>query len=202
MSLPARPIHPVATATAVRNAQPAPTPASDPRRTLRALEQPQPARRPRLLYGIIAVGGALAIAAAQMGLSILTTQGSYEVAGLTSQQRQLDWERQMLADDVAGLSSPQYLAANASALGMVVGQMPNHLRLSDGAIAGTGEGAGNSSSVHALSRAAVSNAHVSGVPLVTDVTASLATGTAVDDALLNITTPPPITDGLPTPATH
>src|SRR5690606_27580552 len=97
MSLPARPLgwapHPAA------------APASDPQRTLRALEQPQPGRRPRLLYGIIAVGGALAIAAAQMGLSILTTQGSYEVAALTTQQRQLDWDRQMLADQVAGLSS-------------------------------------------------------------------------------------------------
>lgn len=194
MSLPARPLgwapHPAA------------APASDPQRTLRALEQPQPGRRPRLLYGIIAVGGALAIAAAQMGLSILTTQGSYEVAALTTQQRQLDWDRQMLADQVAGLSSPQYLAANASALGMVVGQMPNHLRLSDGAIAGTGEGAAGRSAVNALSRAAVGNALVSGVPLVTDSSASLATGTAVDEALQNITTPLPITDGLPTPATH
>lgn len=194
MSLAARPIE--------WTTDPAAAPASDPRRTLRALDQPQRARRPRLLYGIIAVGGALAIAAAQMGLSILTTQGSYEVAALTSQQRQLDWERQMVADDVAGLSSPQYLAANASALGMVVGQMPNHLRLSDGAIAGTGEGAADRSAVQALSRAAVGNALVTGVPLVTDATASLDTGVAVDDALQNITTPVPITDGLPTPATH
>lgn len=179
-----------------------PAPASTPQRTLRALEQPQPRRRPRLLYGIVAVAGALAIAGAQMGLSILTTQGSYEVAALTSQQRELDWQRQMLADDVAGLSSPQYLAANASALGMVVGQMPNHLRLSDGTIAGSGKSAADRSSVQALSRAAVGNALVSGVPLVTDPQASLESGTTVDDALLNIPTPPPITDGLPTPSTH
>ena len=39
----------------------------------------------------------------------------------------------MLYDDVAGLSSPQYLAANASALGMVINESPNYLRLSDGA---------------------------------------------------------------------
>jgi len=183
-------------------ARPATAPASTPQRTLRALEQPQPSRRPRLLYGIVAVAGALAIAGAQMGLSILTTQGSYEVAALTSQQRELQWQRQMVADDLAGLSSPQYLAANASALGMVVGQMPGHLRLSDGAIAGSGKGAADRSSVHALSRAAVGNQLVSGVPLVTDPQASLDSGTTVDDALLNIPTPPPITDGLPTPATH
>ncbi len=183
-------------------ARPLPTPASDPQRTLRALERPQQVRRPRLLYGIIAVSGALAIAAAQMGLSIATTQGSYEVSALTSQQRELDWQRQMVADDIAGLSSPQYLAANAAALGMVVGQMPGHLRLSDGAISGGGAGAANRSSVQALSRAAVGNALVSGVPLVTDPQASIEGGTSVDDELLNIPTPPPITDGLPTPTTH
>lgn len=183
-------------------ARPLPAPASDPRRTLRALERPQPARRPRLLYGIIAVAGTLAIAGAQMGLSIATTQGSYEVSALTSQQRELDWERQMVADDIAGLSSPQYLAANAAALGMVVGQMPGHLRLSDGAVSGGGTGAADRSSVQALSRAAVGNALVSGVPLVTDPQASIAGGTTVDDELLNIPTPPPITDGLPTPTTH
>ena len=104
---------------------------------------------------------------------------------------------------VAGLSSPQYLAANASALGMVVGQTPNYLRLSDGAIVGTGKAASSSSSVHALSRAAVTNALVSGVPLVTDPDASLQSGVTVDQTLLlNTPTPPAIADGLPTPATH
>lgn len=181
----------------------APVPQHTPGRTLRALDAPLPARRPRLLYGIVAVGGALAIAAAQMGLSILTTQGTYEMSSLTKQQRALAWETQMLQDDVAGLSSPQYLAANASALGMVVGQTPNYLRLSDGAIVGTGGAASSSSSVNALTRAAVTNALISGVPLVTDPDASLESGATVDQTLLlNTPTPPAIADGLPTPATH
>ncbi len=49
------------------------------------------------------------------------TQTSYELSALTSQQRDLDWQKQMLQDDVAGLSSPQYLAANAQAMGMLTG---------------------------------------------------------------------------------
>ncbi|HYP74193.1 MAG TPA: hypothetical protein VEP72_08890 [Microbacterium sp.] len=170
---------------------------------LHALERPLPRRRPRVLYGVIAVGGALLIGAAQMGLSILTTQSSYELSSLTSQQRGLDYQKQMLGDDVAGLGSPQYLAANAEALGMMVGQPPSYLRLSDSAIVGTGAGVAGASAVNALSKAAVGNALVAGVPLVSDPNASLGAGASVlDDAILNTTTPPAIADGLPTPATH
>jgi len=173
---------------------------------LRALERPLPRRRPRVLYGIVAVGGALLIGAAQMGLSILTTQSSYELSSLTSQQRGLDYQKQALTDSIAGLSSPQYLAANAAALGMVTGQAPTYLRLSDSAIIGTAAGSNGSSAVNALTQAAVANALVSGVPLVSDPSASLTSGASVADeaiaATIDMSTPPAIADGLPTPATH
>lgn len=181
-------------------------PRPDRERRLQALERPQTRRRPRMLYGIIAVAGAVLIGAAQMGLSILTTQSSYQLADLTSQQRTLDYQKQMLTDSIAGLSSPQYLAANASALGMVTGQAPTYLRLSDAAIIGTAAGTGGASSVNALSQAAVANALVAGVPLVADPAASLAGGkSAADEAIAasaDTSTPPAIADGLPTPATH
>ena len=138
-----------------------------------------------------------------MGLSILTTQTSYELSALTSQQRDLDWQKQMLQDDVAGLSSPQYLAANAQAMGMLTGQAPTYLRLSDNAVIGTAAGLSGASAINALTQAAVGNALVSGVPLAGDPAASLGGGASVvDDAIVNTTTPPAIADGLPTPATH
>ncbi len=176
----------------------------EPERRLQALERPQVRRRPRLVYGVIAVGGALLIAGAQMGLSILTTQSSYELSTLSAQQQNLDWQKQALQDSIAGLSSPQYLAANAEALGMVTGQAPTYLRLSDNAIIGTAAGLTGGSAVNALSKAAVSNALVSGKPLVGDPAASLGAGGAavVDQAIVNTPTPPTIADGLPTPATH
>lgn len=180
-------------------------PARQPRpgRRLRAVERPLPARRPRLVYGVVAVTGAVLIGAAQMGLSILTTQGSYELSALSAQQRDLSWQEQMLRDQVAGLSSPQYLAANASALGMVTGEPPTYLRLSDAAIIGTGAFASGVSAVDALRSAAVGNDLINGVPLVTDPAASLAQGASVaDEAIANTTTPPAIAEGLPTPATH
>lgn len=181
-------------------------PRREPARRLQALEQPQPQprRRPRLVYGIIAVTGALLIGGAQMGLSILTTQSSYELSTLSDQQRDLDWQKQMLQDSIAGLSSPQYLAANAEALGMVTGQAPTYLRLSDNAIIGTAAGLTGASAVNALSKAAVGNALVSGQPLVGDPAATLGGGTTsvVDKAIVDTPTPPAIADGLPTPATH
>ncbi len=163
----------------------------------------QPRRRPQRAFGIIAVAGALAIAGVQMGLSIVTTQDAFEVKNLTAQQRDVNYQKNILEDEVAGLSSPQFLAANAAALGLVAGGEPSYIRLSDGATLGPKTGASEASSIEALSRAAVSNALVAGVPLVTDPEASLDTGVSIDKKLLADTpTPPSITDGLPTPATH
>jgi hypothetical protein len=177
-----------------------------PARRLRVVDAPARRRRPKLLYGVVAVIGAFLIAAAQMGLSIMTTQGSYELAALTKEQRDLTYEKQMLYDDVAGLSSPQYLAANASALGMVIDESPSYLRLSDGAILGASQVALGSSSVDALGRAAVPNALITDTPLVTEPDATIAgpptvvEETPADGGVSN--TPPPLTDGLPTPSTH
>ena len=200
---------------------PAPSRWEEARRRLRLLEAPA-RRRPRLLYAIIAVGGAITIGAAQMWLSVLTTQGSYELSALRNTQRELGWQSQMLYDDVAGLSSPQYLAANASALGMVINESPNYLRLSDGAILGAGQVALGASSVDAIGRAGVPNALITDTPLVTEPDATIAgspvvvaetnpdgtvaDGTTADDAATDgvaiANTPPALTDGLPTPSTH
>jgi hypothetical protein len=183
----------------------APTREASPRR-FRVVAAPVARRRPRLAYGIVALAGALAIGAAQMTLSILTTQGSYELSTLSQQQRQLTWQKQILFDDVAGLSSPQFLAANASALGMVIDESPNYLRLSDGAILGSGQAAVGASSIDAIGRATVPNALITDTPLVTDPAATIQ-GAPVDtvatpDGTSVSNTPPPITDGLPTPSTH
>ncbi|AZC13755.1 MULTISPECIES: hypothetical protein [unclassified Microbacterium] len=173
-------------------------------RRLRPVEQTVPGarRRPRLAYGIVAVVAALAIAGVQMMLSILTTQSSYEISSLTQQQSELQWQRQMLSDDVAGLSSPQYLAANAAALGMVIEESPNYLRLSDGAVLGPGIAAEGGVSIDALGRGSVANNLIADRPLVTEPDATIqgAPVASTGDGLTD--TPPPVADTLPTPATH
>lgn len=195
--------------TDLAHALPLRRPATEPSRRLHVVDAPARRRRPKLAYGIIAVGGAVAIALAQMGLSILTTQSTYEVAALQQQQRNLTYEKQMLYDDVAGLSSPQYLAANAAALGMVINESPSYLRLSDGAVVGAGAPAADGSTVDAINRGAVQNALISDRPLVTDPGATIqgvpmtaTEGSADAGASTGSATPPPITDGLPTPATR
>jgi hypothetical protein len=177
-----------------------------PARRLRAVEAPARRRRPKLLYGVVAVMGAFLIAGAQMALSIMTTQGSYELSTLSSQQRDLTFQKQILYDEVAGLGSPQYLAANASALGMVIDESPSYLRLSDGALLGAGEVSYGRSSVDAIGRGVVPNALIADTPLVTAPDATIKGKKVVpvapveDGGVAN--TPPPITDGLPTPSTH
>ncbi|MFE7844645.1 hypothetical protein ACFUTX_05535 [Microbacterium sp. NPDC057407] len=179
---------------------------SEPQRRLRAVEAPVRRRRPKLLYGVVAVLGAFLIAGSQMALSIMTTQGSYELSALKQEQRDLTYQKQILYDDVAGLSSPQYLAANAAALGMVIDESPSYLRLSDGALLGAREVSLGSSSVDAMGRGAVPNALISDTPLVTAPDATIEGKPAApvepveDGGVAN--TPPPITDGLPTPSTH
>ena len=171
---------------------------------LRPVEHVGRRRRPRVAYALTALLGALAIAAAQMGLSIATTETTYRVSELTQQQRELTWQKQELYDDIAGMSSPQYLAANAASLGMVINQSPTYLRLSDGAIIGSKKPAGYTSSVSALSKGAVGNALVSDTPLVTTPSATMqgVTETKADVDAATTALPPPITDGLPTPTTR
>lgn len=174
-----------------------------PARRLRAVEPSAPQRRPRVLYGIVAVAGAGAIVFAQMGLSIATTQGSYTLADLSEKQQALAWQAQLLEEEVAGLDSPQYLAANAAALGMVVEQAPAYLRLSDGAVTGVPAPATGSSNVNPLSASTVPNSLVAHVPLVTDPSGSITSGQAIAQSVpVNPQTPPPIADALPTPTTH
>lgn len=190
----------------------APRTQRDPQRGLRALESPARRRRPRVLYAIIAVCGAFGIAAGQMGLSIAMTQGVYQEQALERQLTALTYEKQSLTEAITGLSSPQYLAANASALGMVVGEPPSYLRLSDGAVLGSGEAATWASSVDAIGRGSVPNSLVSDAPLVTAPGATIggvpvapaeeADAAAGDPAAPAAPEPPALSEGLPSPVTR
>ncbi|HWI32144.1 MAG TPA: hypothetical protein VNT50_11685 [Microbacterium sp.] len=192
----------MSTATAaVLAPRPAPSRRS-PTRPLRAVVAPARRRRPRLAYAIVALAGALAIAAGQMGLSIATTQASYELAQLGQDKRELTWKKQELYDAVAGLSSPQYLAANAAALGMVINASPTYLRLSDGAIIGTSEAAASTSTVDAVGRGAVANSLVADTPLITLPDATIQGLPVEAQVLTDGTIPPPLAEGLPTPTTR
>lgn len=194
---------------AVRAIRPQRRSEEDRERHLRPLDRPARRRRPRLAYAITAVVGAIVIGGAQLGLSIATTQTTYDIRHLTQEQRDLTLQSQALYDDVAGLSSPQYLAANAAAAGMVIAGSPTYLRLSDGKVVGIGD-APAASTISAEGRASVGNALVSKTPLVTapgstmtgPVAVNKPAGATNDAPAAEPALPPAITDGLPVPETH
>lgn len=92
--------------------------------------------RPRAVYALVTVGGLFAILVAQLLLSIVVSEGAYQIAGLQQEQRELTRDQQVLTEELQVLESPQHLAANAEALGMVTNSATAYLRLADGAVLG------------------------------------------------------------------
>ncbi|RXZ51621.1 hypothetical protein [Agromyces binzhouensis] len=159
--------------------------------------------RPRLAYAVVALASIGAIAVVQLLLSIAMTQGAYEMDEQLLRQAELQREQQKLSDDLDRLESPQFLAANAEALGMVPNAAPVYLRLSDGAVLGDPTAAAGAAT---SSASLVPNALIDGVPLVTErgegETAKGGEGKPATPADGTPAAPPALTGGLPTPATH
>ncbi len=103
--------------------------------------------RPKIAYAAVVVAGVLAIVVTQLMLSIGLSDGAYEISSLQQQQKELDRSNQVLTEQFDKLSSPQNLAANAEALGMVANSAPVYLRLSDGAVLGTPVAAGGTATL-------------------------------------------------------
>ena len=187
---------------------PAPRRAIDRLRILRPASEVARRAKPRLAYAIIAVAGVAMIIVAQMLLSIAVTQGAYEVDAFQIAQSKLARQEQQLREDLDRVQSPQYLAANAEALGMVPNADPVYLRLSDGAVLGQPSAAdGAARSTAPL----VPNALIDGVPLVTEQQTGEtptqgntpgAAGNAGGAIPAQAPAPPPVDGALPTPATH
>lgn len=175
-------------------------PVREPRRRLQPVTAPAVRRKPKLAYALMAVAGAMAIGAVQIGLSLAITQDSFTLASLSSQQHELDLQTNALQEDLTGISSPQSLATGAAALGMVVAGSPAYLRLSDGAVFGQGTGAVGTSTVDPNGAGAVSNALLNDVPVNASTEDDAAPDGAAGQTAQDL--PPAITDGLPSPSTR
>jgi hypothetical protein len=93
--------------------------------------------RPRVAYAIITVFGLFGILMAQLLLSIMLSDGAYQISALQVQQRSLTRSQQGLSEQLDVLNSPQNLAGRAEALGMVSNASPAFLRLSDAVVLGS-----------------------------------------------------------------
>lgn len=172
---------------------------------LRPVTAPAARRRPKLAGAVLAVAGALAIGAAQMGISLAATRDAFVLADLNSQQHELNLQKQALTDELVGLNSPQALASKAADMGLVVAGSASYLRLSDGAVLGAGHGADWISTVDANGATKVGNSLIApppappaqDTPPSQDTPSADATAQTAEPAL-----PPAITDGLPSPTTR
>lgn len=94
--------------------------------------------RPKSFYAVASVAAVFTLFLAQLLLSILLSDGAYQISSLQAEQKQLSRTEQDLAEKLDLLASPQSLASRAGQLGMVVGGgTPAFLRLADGTIIGT-----------------------------------------------------------------
>ncbi|TFB52017.1 hypothetical protein [Cryobacterium tagatosivorans] len=136
--------------------------------------------RPRIVYALTAGAGMAVIVIAQLLLSVGISQGAYEISTLQSSQVELGRTTESLSEDLVKVSSPQNLAANAAALGMVSNSTPAYLRLSDGAVLGAPvSAAGTPANAGSGAAGLVPNALLSGIPLVTDLVPAGAQGTGI-----------------------
>lgn len=97
----------------------------------------QKSARPRAVYALVTVAGLFAILIAQLLLSIVVSDGAYQISSLQKVQTELSRDAQSLSEQLQVLESPQHLAANAQALGMVTNSSTAYLQLSDGTVIGT-----------------------------------------------------------------
>lgn len=125
-------------------------------------------RRPRAFFAYITAGVMFGVMIAQMLLSVATESGAYEIAHLQAANKEATRSYQQMTQEIDRLASPQHLALNAEALGMMSNNTPAYLRLSDGAVLGSPtSGDGFKNLVASDGGSLVPNSLLAGVPLVT-----------------------------------
>ncbi|HEV7848367.1 MAG TPA: hypothetical protein VGO88_03455 [Mycetocola sp.] len=193
-----------ATAVSVPRGAFAPSPQETAPRPVRAVPAAAQRPKPKLAYAVVAIGGVLAMVVVQLLLSVGLSHGAYEISALQQQQQTLSWQQQSASNDLLEVSSPQFIAANAQALGMVINGTPAYLRLSDAAVIGVPAAAMEETEIPVGPSTLVANSLIDGVPLVTVPGATVdpdASATGVANAAQPI---PPLSleDGIPAPQTR
>lgn len=172
-------------------------------------------RRPRTFFAILTASVLFGVMIAQMLLSVALESGAYEIAHLQSSNKEASRSYSQMSQELDRLSSPQHLALNAEALGMLSNNTPAYLRLSDGAVLGAPtSGDGFTNLVAPDGGALVPNALLADVPLVTSPPVTAAAGVTPPSATAPLDAPTgappqsvpngavPLSNGLPGLATR
>lgn len=186
-----------------RPAEPAPRPHIE-----IAPSRQQRRARPTVAYSVITVASLFVIFAAQLLLSIVVSDGAYQIATLQSQQKELLRSQEALTESLDLAASSQNLAINATNLGMVPAGSPLFLDLETGAVVGApgadavarpGCGANCNLIANDLLTGMVPVSKTPTAPATTSTTPGATAPTAPTAPAP--TTPAPIT-ALPAPVTH
>jgi hypothetical protein len=124
----------VSTNLAYAQPQPARYPAQRPSYIEIVTTRAQRKARPRVFYAVVTVSSLFLIFAAQLLLSIVVTEGAYQIDSLQDQQKLLNRTEQNLLESLALQSSSQNLAAQAAGFGMVPNAAPYSLNIATGSV--------------------------------------------------------------------
>lgn len=152
--------------------QPLPTPGQRPSHIEIVTTRAQRKARPKVLYAVVTIASIFVILAAQLLLSIVVTQGAYQIDSLQDQQKLLNRTEQSLLESLSLQSSSQNLAAQAAGFGMIPNATPYSLNISDGSVfrlPGSADPTGCGGTCDL-----VSNTLLTGVPLVSAEAAAAA----------------------------
>ena len=158
-------------------------PSTQPRAVPRHIEvvttRAQRAARPKSFYALVSVSTVFGLLIAQLLLSILLSDGAYQISSLQSEQKQLIRTQESLAETLDLLASPQSLAMKAESLGMVIGSSaPAFLDLSTGTLIGSPVAASGSTGIVGANGGLVANFLLSSLaypvssPTATELTAA------------------------------
>lgn len=97
---------------------------------------------PRVGYAVASLLGIFAILGAQLGLSIVLSDGAYRILSLERELVDRSRDLDIVAEDIGHMLDPQAVASLAVAMGMVQSRDSSYLRLSDRAVIGASTPAG------------------------------------------------------------
>jgi hypothetical protein len=123
--------------------------------------------RPRVLAAFVAVASLGILLLAQLGISMVLSKGAYQLDALQTTQTELGRSQQQLDENLSVLRSPQNLARNAQALGMIANSTPVYLDPKTGVVHGTPTPAAATDPAAATTSILVPNALLSGTSVVT-----------------------------------
>lgn len=140
--------------------------------------------RPRIVYALVATAALFVLLLTQLGISIAVSDGAYELSALQTTQTAQSLQQQKYQEKLDVLSSPQNIANNATALGMVRNQNPVYLDLTSGTVYGSPTAAVGSTTPTGASTTGnlVPNSLLSNVPVVTKKADSTAAGSTAAGA--------------------